>query len=98
MPRPPGLVVWKASKIRSALIGSKPIPESRTTTWISPAVLNRVHRFDSVQGEINHCCFADTTSGTCVTDGRLKVPARIGVFKFAELERGCADPKVLSLR
>ena len=48
--------------------------------------------------QLRRRCFADTTSGTCVTDGRLKVPARIGVFKFAELVRGCADPKVISLR
>jgi hypothetical protein len=26
------------------------------------------------------------------------VPEPIGVFKFAELARGCADPKVISLR
>jgi hypothetical protein len=43
-------------------------------------------------------CFADTTSGTGVPDGYLKVPVPIGVFKFPELARGCADPKVMSLR
>ncbi len=42
MPRPPGLVVWKASKIRSTFNGSKPIPESRTATRISSPSPRRV--------------------------------------------------------
>jgi hypothetical protein len=51
-----------------------------------------------LEEQLRQRCFADTTSGAGVTDGRLKVPVPMGVFKFAELARGCADPKVMSLR